>query len=279
MSMVSAPTGVFISYAREDSQNAMRLYKDLKNAGINPWLDKESLIAGQNWEIAIRKAIKNNKYFIPLLSSNSVHKRGFVQKEFNFALEVLDEIPESDIFVIPARLDDCDIPFEKLKKYHYVDLFPDWRDGIKKILKAMEPTLPVSDVVSSKPSDTTINVNNISNDEKYYHVRIYIRGRGDYYETDLTRIGLTRAIVDPYRRGKPFYFSNAGIIDSMNDIWEIEIRHTKEVSSVVMKKIMLGFTGGIRRLFKSKTKLVFEEGLNVTREFIYFTPGSADQSK
>ncbi|MGC1931965.1 MAG: toll/interleukin-1 receptor domain-containing protein, partial [Candidatus Nitrosopolaris sp.] len=98
---------VFLSYAREDSDAAKRLYEDLKNDGLSPWLDKESLLPGQNWEIEIRKAIKNSRYFIALLSSNSVDKRGFVQKEFKFALEVLDEVPESQIFVIPARLNEC----------------------------------------------------------------------------------------------------------------------------------------------------------------------------
>ena len=40
---------VFISYAREDSDAAKRLKKDLKDAGLNPWLDKEELLPGQNW--------------------------------------------------------------------------------------------------------------------------------------------------------------------------------------------------------------------------------------
>ncbi|MFZ0513789.1 MAG: toll/interleukin-1 receptor domain-containing protein [Candidatus Nitrosopolaris sp.] len=129
---------VFLSYAREDSDAAKRLYEDLKNDGLSPWLDKESLLPGQNWEIEIRKAIKNSRYFIALLSSNSVDKRGFVQKEFKFALEVLDEVPESQIFVIPARLNECKIPYEKLRKYQYVDLFPSWEGGVQKILRSMK---------------------------------------------------------------------------------------------------------------------------------------------
>jgi len=48
---------VFISYAREDYDAAERLHQDLKIAGLTSWLDKESLIAGQNWKIAINKAI------------------------------------------------------------------------------------------------------------------------------------------------------------------------------------------------------------------------------
>jgi hypothetical protein len=128
---------VFISYAREDSNAAKRLYEDLKKANLNPWLDKESILPGQNWENEIRKAIKNSTYFIALLSSNSVDKRGFVQKEFKFGLEVLDEVPESRIFVIPTRLNECNIPYEKLKKYQYVDLFPNWTEGVEKILRSV----------------------------------------------------------------------------------------------------------------------------------------------
>ena len=82
-------TTVFISYAREDSNAAERLHKDLKDAGLTPWLDKESLIAGQNWKIAINKAIKNSRYFIPIFSSISVSKRGYVQKRIQVCIRRL----------------------------------------------------------------------------------------------------------------------------------------------------------------------------------------------
>jgi hypothetical protein len=127
---------LFISYAREDFDGAKRLYNDLKSAGLNAWLDKEELLPGQQWQLEIRKAIKNSAYFLAVLSSNSVEKRGYVQKEFKFGLEVLDEVPESQIFVIPARLNECNVP-EKLRKYQYVDLFPDWETGLRRILQAM----------------------------------------------------------------------------------------------------------------------------------------------
>jgi len=52
---------VFISYAREDSNAAKSLYEDLKKANLNPWLDKESILPGQNWESEIGKAIKNSR--------------------------------------------------------------------------------------------------------------------------------------------------------------------------------------------------------------------------
>ena len=103
---------------------------------MDPWLDKECLIPGQNWKISIKNAIKNSRYFIPLFSSISVAKRGYVHKEFKYALDVFDEFPESEIFVIPARLDNCEIPYDKLKDIEYVDLFPRWEDGIRRIIQA-----------------------------------------------------------------------------------------------------------------------------------------------
>jgi TIR domain len=45
---------IFISYASEDSAEAERLYKDLKNAGAKPWIDKEEITAGMRWKLAIR---------------------------------------------------------------------------------------------------------------------------------------------------------------------------------------------------------------------------------
>src|SRR3954447_18445814 len=128
---------VFISYAREDSEASEKLYDDLKNAGLIPWRDKDVIKPGQNWKIAIRKGIKSSRYFIPLFSTGSVEKIGYVQREFKYAIDNFDQFPESEIYIIPARLDNCNIPFEKLEDIQYVDLFPDWNKGIKRIIDSM----------------------------------------------------------------------------------------------------------------------------------------------
>ena len=128
---------VFISYAHEDRESALRFYKDLKDIGLEPWIAEESLLAGEVWREAISKAIKNSHYFIPILSSNSVETRGYVQKKLKEALDILSEISYSKIFVIPVRLDTCKVSDRKVNELHIVDLFPDWNHGFKKVLKAM----------------------------------------------------------------------------------------------------------------------------------------------
>ena len=64
-----------------------RLYNDLKNADLDPWIDKKKILPGRRWEIEIQKAIKDSPYFILLFSLNSVNKIGFVQNEFRYALD------------------------------------------------------------------------------------------------------------------------------------------------------------------------------------------------
>lgn len=135
-------SAVFLSYARADSQQALRLYNDLIGAGVDVWLDQESLLPGQLWRPAIEHAIRNSRYFIALLSNASVNRRGYVQKELVIALDVLDEFPNAEIFVIPARLDDCTPTHRKLTDIHWVDLHPDWDRGVAKILKAIGTSHP-----------------------------------------------------------------------------------------------------------------------------------------
>ncbi len=128
---------VFISYAKEDIAQARKLFNHLKSAGLEPWLDDESLRPGQKWKLEINKAIRNCRYFIALLSSNSVNKRGFVNREIARALEHLDEFPDSEIFVIPVRIDECEPSHEKLSEIQHVDLFPSWEKGIAGLLKSL----------------------------------------------------------------------------------------------------------------------------------------------
>ena len=129
---------IFLSYAREDIEIAERIYNDLSKLGFNIWFDKKSLLAGQKWKIEIKKAIKNSSHFLALLSPRSVSKRGFVQKELKEALELLDEFPESDIFLIPVRLEECNPSHERLYELHWVNLFPSYKKGINDILRVLK---------------------------------------------------------------------------------------------------------------------------------------------
>lgn len=113
---------VFLCHTVEDKAAVRDLYYKLRSDGFEPWLDEENLLPGQEWQHEIPKVIRDSDVVIICLSNNSIIKKGFVQKEINFALDVADEQPEGSIYLIPLRLEKCEIP-QRLKKWQWVDLF------------------------------------------------------------------------------------------------------------------------------------------------------------
>lgn len=113
---------VFISYAREDEKSAIEICESLVREGFSVWMDKKNLMPGQDWKTEIEKAISTSDVFVACLSNHSVSKIGFVQAELKRALDVADLMPEGKIFIIPIRLDDCQVP-HKLKGLQWVNYF------------------------------------------------------------------------------------------------------------------------------------------------------------
>ena len=135
---------IFISYASEDDKEAYHLYNELEkydNKSLQVFIDKESLLGGEKWKDAIEKAIKRSQYFVLLLSKNSIAKNTYVQKELRVALQLAKKLPKSKVYIIPIRLDDCDIP-ESIQDFHIINLFPDWKKGFQRMLNAMKLVPP-----------------------------------------------------------------------------------------------------------------------------------------
>ncbi len=126
---------VFLCHASNDKDKVHPLYMYLMRRGVDAWLDTEKLLPGQNWRVEIPKAIEASDAIIICLSKKSVDKEGYVQKEIKFALDRASEMPEDRIFLIPARLEACEIP-SSLSDYQWVDLF-DKPEGFDKLLQAL----------------------------------------------------------------------------------------------------------------------------------------------
>jgi hypothetical protein len=142
---------VFICYAREDINMAKKLYADLKHNGIDVWLDIENLLPGENWKQKISDAIRQSSYIMALISSHSISKKGFVQKELRLALDILDELPPSEIFLIPVRLEEnVNILDERLASLQWLDLFRSYEDGLKTILRVLHPIKGKSTTISNR---------------------------------------------------------------------------------------------------------------------------------
>jgi hypothetical protein len=47
-------------------------------------------------------------------------------------------VPLDEIFLIPLRLDDCLVPRRISKQIQYVDLFPDWKAGVSRLIAVIK---------------------------------------------------------------------------------------------------------------------------------------------
>ena len=130
---------VFLCHSSGDKAQVCDLYRRLRNDGIHPWLDEEDLLPGQDWSHEISKAVRSSAVVLVCLSKGSITKAGFVQKEIRHVLDVADEQPEGNIFLIPVRLEDCDVP-ERLCRWQWVNLFES--GGYDKLLKSLRVRLP-----------------------------------------------------------------------------------------------------------------------------------------
>ena len=126
---------VFVSYAREDRRAVEAVVKALKTEGVKVWVDYEDLDPGEKWEQAIAQAIPASRYFLAMLSKYTLTKKGHVQKEVKTAWSVAERYPDSAIFVIPARLENCSVHETKFSELNYIDLFPDPKEGIERLIK------------------------------------------------------------------------------------------------------------------------------------------------
>lgn len=129
------PLRVFLCHASADKPAVRKLHRYLKQRGITPWLDELDLLPGQKWEIEIPKALHSSDVILVCLSKNSVTKEGYVQKEITFALDKASEKLEETIFIIPTKLEECEVP-QRLRDYQWVDLFRN--DGYKRLMQSLK---------------------------------------------------------------------------------------------------------------------------------------------
>ena len=61
------------------------LYQRLNKDGVDAWLDKEKLLPGQDWELEIRKAVREADVVVVCLSKQ-FNQTGFRQKEVRSAV-------------------------------------------------------------------------------------------------------------------------------------------------------------------------------------------------
>src|SRR6266540_6559181 len=120
----SRPLRIFLCHSSSDKSTVRELYQKLSAEGwIDVWLDEEEILPGQDCDYEIDRALDNSDAVIVTLSTGSVAKEGYVQKELRFVLDIALEKPEGTIFILPLRLEDCERP-RGLRPIESLDYFP-----------------------------------------------------------------------------------------------------------------------------------------------------------
>lgn len=127
---------VFLCHSSSDKLTVKKLFSQLKaENGIDPWLDEEKLLPGENWDFEIRKAVKESHVVIVMLSNGSINKEGYIQKEIRFALDIANEKPEGTIFIVPVKIEKCDVP-DSLSHWQWLNYYEE--GAYEKLLRSLK---------------------------------------------------------------------------------------------------------------------------------------------
>jgi len=112
---------VFLCHAPQDKPIVRELYDRLDEEGwIEPWLDEERLLPGMDWDVEVEKAVGDADTIIVCISKNAVTESKYVQPDLKFVLNHALENMHRSVFIIPLRLDECEIP-RHVQPWQYYD--------------------------------------------------------------------------------------------------------------------------------------------------------------
>jgi hypothetical protein len=141
-----SPTA-FISYAREDSEFALRLARDLKHAGANVWIDQLDIRPGAPWDNAIEDALLDAPFMLVVLSPTSVRSDN-VRDEISYALK-------QGKIVVPVMYMDCVVPLRLERKQH-IDFRSGYAQGLGTLLDHLRIAHPNQDVLDQAAEDEAV---------------------------------------------------------------------------------------------------------------------------
>jgi len=101
---------IFLAHVSENKPFMLNLFKSLKRKGFNPFIDIESLGGGVIWEYNLEETISISRIILIGISSNSIKKESFFQKEIRLSLSESEKRPPNQQFIIPILLDDIEMP-------------------------------------------------------------------------------------------------------------------------------------------------------------------------
>ena len=98
---------VFLSYASEDREVALRVKQSFDEAGVDVWFDQSALESGDDYRRKVETNIENCSCFVPLISRHTATlEKRFFRREWSKAIHEAEEFPPGYPFIQPILLDD-----------------------------------------------------------------------------------------------------------------------------------------------------------------------------
>lgn len=122
---------VFVSYSSRNKKFVVRLIDILKKNGIALWFDQWEIKVGDSIAEKIDVGIRSSDYLLIVLSKASASSR-WVREELSAAKTI--EIEKRGVFILPALLEDCDVP-PLIASKRYADFRHSFNTGVYDLLR------------------------------------------------------------------------------------------------------------------------------------------------
>lgn len=138
---------IFLSHATpEDNEFTIWLASRLELLGYKVWIDKSELLGGEVFWADIENAIKNKAIKVLLIYSKNILEKSDqtkikagIQKEIDFASEVIKSTPEVKDFLTLLHLDDAPYDlFPGSKDLNQIPFNENWAQGLDVLLKKFQ---------------------------------------------------------------------------------------------------------------------------------------------
>ncbi|MFI4973334.1 MAG: toll/interleukin-1 receptor domain-containing protein [Caulobacterales bacterium] len=137
---------IFISHAREDRKVATTLCAALESRGFKCWIATRDIEPGENFQIAIVRAIRSAKMMLLVFTSNS-NSSEEMSKELALA-------SQQKLIVVPLRVEDV-TPNEafayEFATRQWIDFFADWEAAINQLSVRIGNAMPPEPVEVAAP--------------------------------------------------------------------------------------------------------------------------------
>lgn len=201
----------FVCYPSEYENEAREIRGFVRSVGLDCWFDKESLIAGDDWDRERREALRLADLVIVLCAVETTSRNGVYQREINEALENAKDRRLGVRYIVPVRLAEVGLPTE-LSRLHYVDFIADrWPHSLAKALKKAleengEQAPPNLDVAAAEPDEGGVKPQNSSEqrDDDTIEIDWFIYELNGEYWDYVNGLIRSRALGDLYQARRYF---------------------------------------------------------------------------